>query len=40
MERNIECVSWTIYWHDYKLTLFNLMSQEIEFSIDEGPYST
>ena len=28
MECNIECVSWAIYWHDCKLTLFNLMSHE------------
>ena len=29
MECNIECVSWVIYWHDCKLTLFNLMSHVI-----------
>ena len=29
MECNIECVSWAIYWHDCKLTLFNLMSHVI-----------
>ena len=26
MECNIECVSLAIYWHDCKLTCFNLMS--------------
>ena len=29
MECNTECVSWAIYWHDCKLTLFNLMSHVI-----------
>ena len=29
MECNIECVSWAIYWHDCKLTLFNPMSHVI-----------
>ena len=29
MECNIECVSWAIYWHDCKLTLFILMPHGI-----------
>ena len=34
MECNIQCVSWAIYWHDCKLTLFNLMSHVIVLTFE------